>query len=105
MFRSGLAGLLWAGLAASGMAAAPAAWAQDQSERDPSDLALDGLNRLLQALNVFIDSIPQYEAPYINEEGDIIIRRKRDDAPLPPRIPDDDRHVTPLPGDTDSTRI
>jgi hypothetical protein len=33
--------------------------------------------RLMRALEAFIDMIPQYEMPEINENGDIIIRRKR----------------------------
>lgn len=44
---------------------------------------------LMETLKKLIDNIPQYEAPIINEQGDIIIRRKRDEengtADEPPR--------------------
>ncbi len=45
-------------------------------EKRPEELALEGINKVLQALNLFMDSIPQYEAPEVLENGDIIIRRK-----------------------------
>lgn len=47
----------------------------------PGELARDGLEQLLRALEAFVDMIPQYEMPEINENGDIIIRRKHDPAP------------------------
>lgn len=62
----------------------PAAWTVDskQSERNaesqaPSDLAREGMAKLLQALDTLIQSIPQFEMPAITENGDIILRRKR----------------------------
>ena len=51
------------------------AWA-DGKEDNPEGLALQGITKLMDALGAFIDSIPQYEAPVMNENGDIIIRRK-----------------------------
>jgi len=48
----------------------------------------------MRALELMIDSIPQYEMPEIEENGDIIIRRKRQ-APHPkpdqPRTPEIDQ--------------
>lgn len=71
------------GLSAALVLAAPVA-AEDPPEReDPGELARDGIERLMRALEAFIDMIPQYEMPEINEHGDIIIRRKRDVAPGP----------------------
>jgi hypothetical protein len=74
------------------MAAAPPSRAAEEA---PAQLALEGVARLLEALQLFIDSLPQYEAPYINEDGDIIIRRKRapqiapeDQAPAGRAAPD-----------------
>ncbi|MDX1423099.1 MAG: hypothetical protein R3322_08165 [Kiloniellales bacterium] len=58
----------------------PAAPSEAPSEA-PGELARDGLEQLLRALESFVDMIPQYEMPEINENGDIIIRRKRDPAP------------------------
>ncbi len=71
-----------AALWAIGLAVRPAGAEPPGGEdgRDPSRLALEGLDRLMQALDLFIATLPQYEAPYINEDGDIIIRRKRNPA-------------------------
>jgi hypothetical protein len=75
--------------------------AAEESEKAPSGLALEGLDKLLQALQLFIENIPQYESPYINEEGDIIIRRKRGPEEAPPEDkPEETRAV-----DRDSVRI
>ena len=57
------------------LAGAPTAWAQE--EKDPSELARESVELMMRSLNLLIESIPQYELPEINEEGDIIIRRKR----------------------------
>lgn len=38
-------------------------------------------------MELLLDSIPQYEAPEITENGDIIIRRRRDTED-PPEQPD-----------------
>ena len=49
-----------------------------ESERDQAEeMARDAMEQLMKALELFMDSIPQYEAPEFNEHGDIIIRRKR----------------------------
>ena len=57
---------------------APPALAGDKKD-DPENLALQGITKLMDALGAFIGSIPQYEAPEMNENGDIIIRRKNPD--------------------------
>ncbi len=77
-----LAALLWLGAAPSS--------AQDD---DLSDQAREGMEQLMRALELFIDRIPQYEAPEMNEDGDIIIRRKRT-AP-PDEAPEEPREETP----------
>lgn len=41
------------------------------------ELAREAVQRMLQALEFLLLSIPQYEAPILNENGDIIIRRRR----------------------------
>ena len=52
------------------------------------DMARGAIEQLMRALELMIDSIPQYEMPEIEENGDIIIRRKRR-APRPePDQPD-----------------
>ena len=55
----------------------------------PGELARDGIERLMRALEAFVDMVPQYEMPEITEDGDIIIRRKRDDE-RPPEVDEDD---------------
>ena len=84
------AGKIWAtaGLLALCLAAPPlvAATAQDAApgkppQDTPSDLAREGLERMMRALRLLVESIPQYELPEVLENGDIIIRRKRDAAP------------------------
>ena len=47
----------------------------------PSDLAREGLERMMHALRLLVENIPQYELPEVLENGDIIIRRKRGDKP------------------------
>ena len=74
--------------------------AEDPSEEPaphepaPGELAREGVARLLQALEVFIEMIPQYEMPELNENGDIIIRRKRDRGEEPAAEPEDDQTST-----------
>jgi len=60
---------------------------------DPEAMAREGLNKIVRALELMLLSIPQYEKPEINENGDIIIRRKR---PHPEhRLPDPHRKPPP----------
>lgn len=52
------------------------AYAQDAPSPDsPKDLAIEGLRNLMQALDLFVKSVPQYSAPEVLPNGDIIIRR------------------------------
>ncbi len=57
---------------------------QPREPPPPEQLAREGVEKLLRALDAFIQMIPQYEMPELNENGDIIIRRKRDGAPAKP---------------------
>ena len=57
-------------------------------------LARESMEKMLEAMDLFLKSIPQYEAPQITPEGDIIIRRK----PVPPVPPRE-------PGEPDETKI
>ena len=66
-----LALALTAGAPGPALAAAP-------SERERAEeMAKEAIQQLLRALELMIESIPQYELPEVNEDGDIIIRRKR----------------------------
>ena len=88
-------------LAAALLLAQPVAVsAQDDQDASPEELTAEAMDRLLRALDLFLGSIPQYEAPYVNENGDIIIKRKHpegDGGDLP--TPEE----KPAPPETDST--
>ena len=45
-------------------------------EKSADELAVEGLSKLMNALSLFVDAIPQYSPPEILDNGDIIIRRK-----------------------------
>jgi hypothetical protein len=61
------------------LAGVPVAMAEEQDEdwrdRFDYDFRIDGLDELMQGMDEFLRSIPRFEAPYIDENGDIIIRR------------------------------
>ena len=66
--------------------------AAEAEEEDPKELARQGMERMLRAIELMIEMIPQYEMPEITEDGDIIIRRKRHGEPSP----EDDDDEGPL---------
>lgn len=55
---------------------------------DPVALAEQAAQQLLQALRLFLRSIPTYELPEMLDNGDIIIRRKQPGAEKPAPVPD-----------------
>ncbi len=74
-------------IAAMSLTASPA-WAAQDRDNDPQTLASEGIESLLQAMEMMLLAIPQYEAPFINERGDIIIRRKNPSGkPRDPHTP------------------
>lgn len=89
--RSGFAVCLAMALTWSGLASA----ADPPSERERAEeLARDAIERMMRALELLIESIPQYEMPEITEDGDIIIRRKRRPEPDAPDKPELDSTKT-----------
>ena len=44
-------------------------------QKKPEDMIEDGMKMILNALQLILKSIPQYKAPEVLENGDIIIRR------------------------------
>ena len=73
---------------ALGLALAPAgppslAVAQERQET-PEQLMREGMERMMRAMELMIEMVPQYESPELTPEGDIIIRRKRRSEELPP---------------------
>ena len=73
--------ILAVGLAGAAMpAAAEDEGLSDQARKEAErarDLIEQALGSLLASLKLAMDTIPQYEAPEILDNGDIIIRRKR----------------------------
>jgi hypothetical protein len=65
-----------------------------QDER-PGALARDAIDKMMRALSLAIENLPQYAMPELNENGDIIIRRvnPRAEKPRPrqPGSPDETR--------------
>jgi hypothetical protein len=62
--------------------------------RSPEDLVVEGMDKMKQALEELLRSIPRFDAPIITDDGDIIIRRQPPLDPYPtpewPPQPDDD---------------
>jgi hypothetical protein len=81
-----------AALAAFLPAALPA-YAQTQPpaapEERPGALAREAIDKMMRALQLALENLPQYAMPELNENGDIIIRRQNPRADKPrPRTPD-----------------
>ena len=66
-----------AALLAGGSAPTTLRAAQHDQRGRAEDMAREAIEQLMRALELIIDSIPQYELPEIEENGDFIIRRKR----------------------------
>ena len=71
--------------------------AQESTLKDAQEEAAEGIGKLLQALQLFVKSVPQFAAPEVLPNGDIIIRRIHPDkapAPATPKGDDDDSTST-----------
>ena len=73
--------------------AATPALAQDQEQQgSPGEMAREGVEQLMNAIETFVHSLPMYGAPRIDEEGNIVIPRldKQNDESkrTPERKPD-----------------
>ncbi len=60
---------------------APAAEPQPPKQDVPSELLKEGTQQILRAFELFLQAIPQYEAPEILSNGDILIRRVHPNRP------------------------
>ena len=69
---------LYAVLLAALLATSPAAAQSSgpEKERTPEEQIRDGVERILRGLESLIGKVPIYEMPELQENGDIIIRRK-----------------------------
>lgn len=66
---------------------------QTADNQAPGDMAREGLEQMMRALRLLVESIPQYELPEVLDNGDIIIRRKRGGEP-PASDPEIDETAT-----------
>jgi hypothetical protein len=65
--------------------------AQDSTLDGAQQEAVEGLSKLLNALGMFVKSVPQFSAPEVLPNGDVIIRRIHPDrTPSPARPKSDD---------------
>jgi hypothetical protein len=56
--------------------------------RSPEDLAVEGMDKMKQAFEELLRSIPRFDSPIITDDGDIIIRRQPPvDLPPAPEWP------------------
>ena len=70
-----------------GYASPALAQSDENPQQSPDELAVEGVTRLMQALQLFIEQLPQYDAPVMDENGDIIIRRRHPEPSAPAPIP------------------
>jgi hypothetical protein len=89
VLRLASAGVLVLGLAGP-------AFAQDTAPTtgDAQKMAVEGLGKLLDALDLFVKSVPQYAAPEVLPNGDIILRRLNPPAAPKPTAPAPDETHT-----------
>ncbi len=70
-------GLFALGLTACVLLTGPSSAKAEDDQADPGELARESIELMMRSLNLLMDNIPQYELPEVTEDGDIIIRRKR----------------------------
>ena len=70
-------------------AGAPAVQAQtdDPPRKSPEELVTEGVQMLVQAMELFLKSVPQFGKPFVNENGDIVIPRLHPEAEKPKSQP------------------
>jgi hypothetical protein len=54
--------------------------------QDADRLMRESMARILDSVDLLLQALPRYEAPTVNENGDIIIRRKRPDPDRSPTL-------------------
>jgi hypothetical protein len=84
-----------AAVLATGLTAPAVAQETAPSAADAQKMAVEGLSKLLDALDLFVKSVPQYAAPEVLPNGDIILRRLNPEpAPSKPKSPAPDETHT-----------
>lgn len=90
---------LTAAVLALALAAAPAAAQSEDKSQQPGEMAREGIERLMNAIETFVQSLPQYGVPRIDEEGNIVIPRLDKADPQPEKTPE--RKPAPPTGEGD----
>lgn len=81
--RAAAAAAVWLAMAVA--APGPAAAQSDPpAGRPPSEVLEETTQRVLELFRNLIGAIPQYEAPVVLDNGDILIKRKRPEPESPP---------------------
>jgi len=88
------------------LAATPAAAQEEDPQGSPGEMAREGVEQLMNAIETFVHSLPMYGAPRIDDEGNIVIPRLDKDEPSertperkpenPERTPEGDGGVTEI---------
>lgn len=76
-----------AAVLAAALLAAPAAAEEPQKQPGAVELLDEAARKVYEALKLMLLAIPQYDAPEITPEGDIVIRRIRPPADGKPEKP------------------
>jgi hypothetical protein len=87
-----LAAIVAASFANPLLAGVAAAQNTNKAIDDATEAARNAMDKVLRALGAAVGAIPQYEAPEVLPNGDIIIRRK------PPAVKPDEPAKPPTPG-------
>lgn len=74
----------WLAAALFAVATVPAHAADEAPKTEPGGELERGAARIMDAVRDMLRAIPQFEAPIVNDNGDIIIRRKREPVPAEP---------------------
>jgi hypothetical protein len=84
--------LLLVALASPALAAGPASPDQPSDLENPAEVLRRATEMIMQAIDLLVANVPQYEAPKLLPNGDIIIRRKHPHPAKPaPGSPSEDR--------------
>jgi hypothetical protein len=59
-----------------------------QQLQQAEELARKGTEELLRSIELLESAIPTYGLPYVDGDGNIVIPRRHDPAPIPDKVPD-----------------
>lgn len=90
----GLKAVAFGLLVTTAMAAPAAAEDQAMPAPEPGQLAIEGVGKLMRALELFMQSIPTYGQPYVDEQGNIVIPKLGDPSTPALETPSDQTGTT-----------